>query len=59
MILNTNKNFEEWGDVVGDEVMAAAMLDSLLHRCYMVNIQALATACGSTKHPASRLRPGR
>ena len=27
MILTTNKGFEEWGSVVGDEVMAAAMLD--------------------------------
>ncbi len=39
MILTTNKNFEEWGGVVGDEVMAAAMLDRLLHRCHVVNIQ--------------------
>ena len=39
MILTTNKNFEEWGGVVGDEVMAAAMLDRLLHRCHAVNIQ--------------------
>ena len=35
----TNKSFEEWGSVVGDEVMAAAMLDRLLHRCHVVNIQ--------------------
>lgn len=39
MILTTNKGFEEWGRVVGDEVMAAAMLDRLLHRCHVVNIQ--------------------
>ena len=39
MILTTNKSFEEWGGVVGDEVMAAAMLDRLLHRCHVVNIQ--------------------
>ena len=39
MILITKKSFEEWGGVVGDEVMAAAMLDRLLHRCHVVNIQ--------------------
>ena len=39
MILTTNKAFAEWGSVVGDEVMAAAMLDRLLHRCHVVNIQ--------------------
>ena len=39
MILTTNKGFDEWGGVVGDEVMAAAMLDRLLHRCHVVNIR--------------------
>ncbi len=39
MILTTNKNFEESGGVVGDEVMAAAMLNRLLRRCHAVNIQ--------------------
>lgn len=38
-ILTTNKGFEEWGSVLGDEVMATAMLDRLLHRCHVVNIQ--------------------
>ena len=39
MVLTTNKGFEEWGAVLGDEVMATAMLDRLLHRCHVVNIQ--------------------
>ena len=39
MILTTIKGFVEWGGVVGDEVMAAAMLDRLLHRFHVVNIQ--------------------
>ena len=39
VILTTNKGFEEWGGVVGDEVMATAMLDRLLHRCHVVNIR--------------------
>lgn len=38
-ILTTNKGFEEWGSVLGDKVMATAMLDRLLHRCHSVNIQ--------------------
>ena len=51
MILTTNKGFDEWGSVVGDEVMAAAMLDRLLHRCHLVNIRgngATVIACGNT-----------
>ena len=38
-ILTTNRGFEEWGSVVGDEVMATAMLDRILHRCHIVNIR--------------------
>ncbi len=30
---------EEWGQVLGDEVMAAAMLDRLLHHAHIVNIR--------------------
>ncbi len=31
--------FEEWGHVLGDEVMAAALIDRLLHHCHIVNIR--------------------
>ena len=37
-ILTSNKNFEEWGDVFGDDVMAAALIDRLPHHCHIVNI---------------------
>ena len=33
------QGFEEWGRILGDEVMAAALLDRLLHRCHIVNIR--------------------
>ena len=38
-VLTSNKGFEEWGEVVGDEVMAAALMDRLLHHCDFVNIR--------------------
>ena len=38
-ILISNKSFEEWGDVFGDDVMAAALIDRLLHHCHIVNIR--------------------
>ena len=38
-ILTSNKGFEEWGRILGDEVMAAALLDRLLHHCHIVNIR--------------------
>ena len=31
-VLTSNKGFEEWGAVLGDEVMAAALIDRLLHQ---------------------------
>jgi len=38
-IFTSNKPFEEWGDVFGDDVMAAALLDRVLHHCHIVNIR--------------------
>jgi len=39
IILTTNKPFEEWGVVFGgDEVIAGAVLDRLLHHCHVVAI---------------------
>jgi DNA replication protein DnaC len=38
MIITSNKSFAEWGSVLGDEVLASAILDRLLHHCNVVNI---------------------
>ena len=38
-VLTSNKGFEEWGADLGDEVMAAAPIDRLLHHCHIVNIR--------------------
>lgn len=38
-VLTSNKGFEEWGEVFGDEVMAAALIDRLLHHCHIVSIR--------------------
>ena len=37
-VLTSNKSFEEWGAVMSDEVMAAALIDRILHHCHIVNI---------------------
>ena len=34
-----NKGFEDWGEVFGDEVMAAALIDRLVHHCHLVTIR--------------------
>lgn len=38
-VLTSNKGFEEWGEILGDDVMAAALIDRLLHHCHIVNIR--------------------
>jgi DNA replication protein DnaC len=38
-VLTSNKGFEEWGAILGDEVMAAALIDRLMHHCHVVNIR--------------------
>lgn len=39
IILTSNKSFSEWGDILGDPVVATAILDRLLHHAYVVNIR--------------------
>ncbi|MFI1106261.1 IS21-like element helper ATPase IstB [Streptomyces melanogenes] len=38
IILTSNKSFGEWGQVFGDEVLATAILDRLLHHCDVISI---------------------
>jgi hypothetical protein len=38
-VLTSNKNVAEWGETFGDEVMAAALIDRLVHHCHIVNIR--------------------
>ena len=39
VILTSNKGFAEWGEVLGDPVVATAILDRLLHHSHVLNIR--------------------
>jgi DNA replication protein DnaC len=39
LILTSNKAFREWGTVFGDEVIASALLDRVLHHAIVLNIR--------------------
>lgn len=39
LILTSNKSFIDWGEVLGDRVMATAILDRLLHHATTINIK--------------------
>lgn len=38
-IFTSNKSFGEWGEVLGDPVLATAVLDRILHHCVVVSIK--------------------
>ncbi|MDQ1247223.1 MAG: hypothetical protein QG597_1593 [Actinomycetota bacterium] len=38
MIITSNKSFHEWGAVLGDDILATAILDRLLHHCEVLPI---------------------
>jgi DNA replication protein DnaC len=38
-VLTANKSFDAWGEIFGDDVMAAALIDRLVHHCHIVNIR--------------------
>lgn len=42
-VLTSNKRFEEWGEIFGEEVMATALIDRLVHHCHIVNIRGNST----------------
>jgi DNA replication protein DnaC len=38
IVVTSNKSFSEWGQVFGDDVLASAILDRLLHHCHVISI---------------------
>ncbi len=38
-VLTSNESFDQWGEVFGDDVMASALIDRLVHHCHIVNIR--------------------
>jgi DNA replication protein DnaC len=38
LLLTSNKSFGEWGPLLGDEILAGAVLDRLLHRAEVLTI---------------------
>jgi DNA replication protein DnaC len=39
IIFTSNKSYGQWGEVIGDHVIASAILDRILHHCTTVNIR--------------------
>jgi len=52
IILTSNKGFGEWGELMGDTVLATAVLDRLLHHAHIINIR------GNSYRLKDRLKTG-
>ena len=48
-MIASNKAFDEWREVLGDEVIASALLNRLLYNCHVVNIQRKAIKRGKIR----------
>jgi DNA replication protein DnaC len=51
ILATSNKAFSEWGSVFGDDVLASAILDRLLHHCDVISIN------GPSYRLKDRLKP--
>jgi DNA replication protein DnaC len=38
IVITSNKGFEGWAEILGDNVLATALLDRLTHRCQILNL---------------------
>lgn len=52
IVLTSNKGFGEWGELMGDPVLATAVLDRLLHHAHIINIR------GNSYRLKDRLKTG-
>jgi len=38
-VITSNKPFVDWGELLGDAALAAAMIDRFLHHCHVLNLK--------------------
>jgi DNA replication protein DnaC len=39
MIVTSNRGFEAWGEILGDAMVAAALIDRLVHHAHIVTLK--------------------
>jgi DNA replication protein DnaC len=57
LIVTSNKPFGRWGEVFGDEVVAAAMIDRLVHHAEVVSLRGTPTDSKTETSAAPQARP--
>jgi DNA replication protein DnaC len=58
ILITTNQNVSQWGTIFGDDVLAAAILDRLLHHSHTLVIQGSRTSLGRSKMKLPNLQLG-
>lgn len=48
-IITTNKDFEQWGEILGDNVLSSAILDRLMHYSTVINARGLSYRSRNTR----------
>jgi hypothetical protein len=55
IVITSNRGFEAWGEILGDAMVAAALIDRLVHHATMVTLKARATgSANAATHPPPR-----
>ncbi len=55
LIVTSNKPFSAWGEIFGDEVVAAAMIDRLVHHAEIIALKGDSFGCATRTWRAGRL----
>ena len=55
IIVTSNRGFEQWGEILGDAMVAAALIDRLVHYATMITLKGksyrLASAASTSRPP--------
>src|SRR5215204_6129364 len=54
IIVTSNRGFEAWGEILGDAMVAAALIDRLVHHATMVTLKGKISASANAPPPRSR-----
>ena len=61
IIVTSNRGFEAWGEILGDAMVAAALIDRLVHHATMITLKGksyrLRERAAGTDTPRQRARP--
>ena len=60
IIVTSNRGFEAWGEILGDAMVAAALIDRLVHHAHMVTLKGKSYRLrerGTAGAPAAAIQP--